>query len=51
MSYDFIIKYTDILVEKVREAFAMQKLLNIAKASQFFFNKNISVIDNNRFKF
>ena len=27
MFYDFITKYTDIFVEKLREAFAMQKLL------------------------
>ena len=32
MFYDFITKYTDFFVEKIREAFAMQKL-------HIFFNK------------
>ena len=27
MFYDFVTKYTDIFVEKMREAFALQKLL------------------------
>ena len=34
--YDFLTKYTDIFVEKMREAFAMQKLLPI-------FQQNIAV--------
>ena len=35
MFYDFISKYTDIFVDKMREAFALQKLLT------FFLTKNI----------
>ena len=38
MFYDFITKYTDIFVEKMTEAFAMQ-------ASHIFFNKNIGVFE------
>ena len=38
MFYDFINKYTDIFVEKMREAFALQKILT-------FFNKNIAVFE------
>ena len=37
MFYDFITKYTDIFVEKIREAFAMQKFLT------FFQQKNIGI--------
>ena len=38
MFYDFINKYTDIFIEKMREAFALQKLLII-------FNKNIDMFE------
>ena len=39
MSYDFITKYTEIFVEKMREAFALQKLLT------FFATKNIGIFE------
>ena len=37
MFYDFITKYTNIFVEKMREAFALQKPLT------FFSTKNIGI--------
>ena len=37
MFYNFITKYTDIFVEKMREAFALQRLLS------FFSTKNIGI--------
>ena len=39
MFYDFITKYTDIFCEKMREAFAMQKLLT------FFSTKIIGIYE------
>ena len=35
MFYDFITKYNDIFVEKMREAFAMQKLLTFFQQKIF----------------
>ena len=42
-SFTFITKYTEIFDEKIREAFAMQKLLT-------FFDKNIGIFEILTFK-
>ena len=45
MFYDFITKYTDIFVDKMREAFALQKLL------LFFYKKYWRIWEINFWKF
>ena len=45
MFYDFITKYTDIFVEKMREAFALQKLLTFF--FQIFLIKYRRILDIN----